>query len=123
MSIEIAPQDSFNEIAQGVLGGINEAHNEAMETIQDSILREWNEVYSWSMQMQNQIHNWISLWTSIGQEKLLQVLHFVCRRKLPPVGGDFRQQPKRKTCICGYQSRKFNLMANWLTFIPLGGYL
>ena len=40
MSIEIAPQDSFNEVAQGVLGGINEAHNEAMETIQDSILRE-----------------------------------------------------------------------------------
>ena len=33
--------------------------------------------------------------------KLLQGSHFVCRRKWPPVGGDFRRQPKRETCTTG----------------------
>ena len=28
----------------------------------------------------------------------LQISHFGCRRKSPPVGGDFRRQPKCKTC-------------------------
>ena len=35
-------QDSANELAQGVLGGINAAHNEAMDTFQDAILGECN---------------------------------------------------------------------------------
>ena len=33
-------QDALNEVAVGVMDGINAAHNEAMDTVQDAILGE-----------------------------------------------------------------------------------
>ena len=33
----------------------------------------------------------------------LQYMHFGCRRKSLPVGGDFRRQPKCKTCKCFFE--------------------
>ena len=36
-------QEALNEVAVGVMDGINAAHNEAMDTIQDAILGECSE--------------------------------------------------------------------------------
>ena len=37
-------QDALNEVAVGVMDGINLAHNEAMDTVQDAILGEWSMI-------------------------------------------------------------------------------
>ena len=37
-------QEALNEVAVGVMDGINLAHNEAMDTVQDAILGEWSMI-------------------------------------------------------------------------------
>ena len=35
-------QNSLNEVANGFVGGINAAHKEAVDTVQDAILSKWS---------------------------------------------------------------------------------
>ena len=37
-------QDSANELVKGVMGGINAAHRETMDTVQDAILSKWSMI-------------------------------------------------------------------------------
>ena len=37
-------QNSANELAKGFMGGINAAHREAVDTVQDAILGEWSMI-------------------------------------------------------------------------------
>ena len=37
-------QDSANELIKGVMGGINAAHRETMDTVQDAILSKWSMI-------------------------------------------------------------------------------
>ena len=37
-------QNSANELAKGFMGGINAAHREAVDTVQDAILGKWSMI-------------------------------------------------------------------------------
>ena len=37
-------QDSANELVKGVMGGINSAHRETVDTVQDAILGKWSMI-------------------------------------------------------------------------------